>query len=196
MKGNLCRCTGYQAIIDSILLFQKSNGRDTAATSAILTPHSVGESVPKQDGTAIVTGKAYYTADILQSGLLHLKILRSPIPHAKIRNINLDKAKALDGVVDIFTYKDVPRIPYTTAGHAEPVPDPLDHYLLDKKVRFVGDRVAVVVAESVEIAEKACELIEVDYEVLPHVINPIEAMKDDSIVIHDEPESQQIPDKK
>ena len=195
MKGNLCRCTGYQTIIESILLYQKSNGRDTVATPAILTPHSVGESIPKQDGTAIVTGKAYYTADNLQSGLLHLKVIRSPIPHGKIRNIKVDEAKALEGVIDIFTYKDVPRIPYTTAGHAEPVPDPLDHYLLDNKVRFVGDRVAAVVAESVEIAKKACELIEVDYEVLPHVINPMEAMKDGSVVIHDEQESQQIPDR-
>ncbi len=193
MKGNLCRCTGYQAIIESILLFQNSNGRDTVATPAILTPHSVGESVPKQDGTAIVTGKAYYTADNLQSGLLHLKILRSPFSHAKIRNINVDKAKALEGVVDIFTYKDVKRVPYTTAGHAEPVPDPLDHYLLDNRVRFVGDRVAAVVAESVNIATKACELIEVDYEILPYVTNPVEAMADGSVVIHDEPESVQIP---
>ena len=193
MKGNLCRCTGYQAIIESILLYQKSNGRDTVATPPILTPHSVGESVPKQDGTAIVTGKAYYTADNLQSGLLHLKILRSPIPHAKIRNINVDKAKALRGVVEIFTYKDVKRIPYTTAGHAEPVPDPLDHYLLDIMVRFVGDRVAAVVAESVNIATKALLLIEVDYEILPHVTNPVEAMAGGSVVIHDEPESQQIP---
>ncbi len=193
MKGNLCRCTGYQTIIESILLFQNSNGRDTVATPAILTPHSVGESVPKQDGTAIVTGKAYYTADNLQSGLLHLKILRSPFSHAKIRNINVDKAKALEGVVDIFTYKDVERVPYTTAGHAEPVPDPLDHYLLDIMVRFVGDRVAAVVAESVNIATKACELIEVDYEILPYVTNPVEAMADGSVVIHDEPESVQIP---
>ncbi|AFY54708.1 aerobic-type carbon monoxide dehydrogenase, large subunit CoxL/CutL-like protein [Rivularia sp. PCC 7116] len=195
MKGNLCRCTGYQAIIESILLFQNSNGRGIVATPPILTPHSVGESVPKQDGTAIVTGKAYYTADNLQSGLLHLKILRSPIPHAKIRKIDVDKAKALRGVVDIFTYKDVRRVPYTTAGHAEPVPDPLDHYLLDNKVRFVGDRVAAVVAESVAIAERACELIEVNYEVLPHVTNPVEAMRDGSVIIHDEPESLQIPDR-
>ncbi|MEA5595637.1 molybdopterin-dependent oxidoreductase [Rivularia sp. UHCC 0363] len=194
MKGNLCRCTGYQAIIESILLDQKSNGRDILVTPAILTPHSVGENVPKQDGTSIVTGKAYYTADILQSGLLHLKILRSPFPHAKIRKINVDKAKALRGVVNIFTHEDVPRIPYTTAGHAEPVPDPLDHYLLDNMVRFVGDRVAAVVAESVAIAQIACELIEVDYEILPHVTNPVEAMTG-SVVIHTEAESVQIPDR-
>ncbi len=195
MKGNLCRCTGYQAIIESILLYQKSNGRDIPATPPILTPHSVGQNVPKQDGTAIVTGKAYYTADILQSGLLHLKILRSPFSHARIRKINTEAAKALRGVVNIFTCEDVPRLPYTTAGHAEPVPDPLDHYLLDHMVRFVGDRVAAVVAQSVAIAEMACELIEVDYEVLPHVTNPVEAMKDGSVVIHSEVESQQIPDK-
>jgi CO/xanthine dehydrogenase Mo-binding subunit/aerobic-type carbon monoxide dehydrogenase small subunit (CoxS/CutS family) len=195
MKGNLCRCTGYQAIIESILLYQNSNGRDRSATPAILPPHSVGQNVPKQDGTLIVTGKAYYTADILQSGILHLKILRSPFPHARIRQINTDKAKALVGVVDIFTYKDVERIPYTTAGHAEPVPDPLDHYLLDNMVRFVGDRVAAVVAESVDIAKVACELIEVDYEILPHVTNPLEAMKDGSVVIHSEAESVQIHDR-
>lgn len=195
MKGNLCRCTGYQAIIESILIYQKLNGRDFSIAPAILTPHSVGESVPKQDGTAIVTGKAYYAADNLRSGLLHLKILRSPFPHARIRKINTDKAKALEGVVDIFTYQDVPRIPYTTAGHAEPVPDPLDHYLLDVMVRFVGDRVAAVVAEEVAIAEKACELIEVDYEILPHVTNAVEAMENGSVIIHPEAESQQIPDK-
>jgi putative selenate reductase molybdopterin-binding subunit len=187
LKGNLCRCTGYQAIIDSILGNQNSQ----------LPTHNslIGKSVPKQDGTAIVTGKASYTADITPPGLLHLKVARSHYPHAYIRNINTTKAKAIPGVVAIFTHEDVTRIPYTTAGHAEPVPDPLDHYLLDNKVRFVGDRVAAVVAESAIIAAQACELIEVDYEILPHVIDPMMAMGDGSIIIHDEVDSTQIPDR-
>ncbi|MGF1933608.1 MAG: molybdopterin-dependent oxidoreductase [Nostoc sp. ChiQUE02] len=200
LKGNLCRCTGYQAIIESIRLSQNSQLSTEAINcvslhSPLSTPHSVGESIPKQDGAAIVTGKASYTGDISPPGLLHLKVLRSPHPHARICKIDTQEAKALPGVVAIFTHEDVPRIPYTTAGHAEPVPDPLDHYLLDNKVRFVGDRVAAVVAESVTIAEQACQLIAVDYEILPHIIDPVQAMNASRVVIHDEPESSQIRDR-
>lgn len=188
LKGNLCRCTGYQAIINSILL-------PSQTPPLTNSPHSIGQNIPKQDGTAIVTGKASYTADITLPGLLHLKVLRSQHPHARLREINTEKAKSLQGVVAIFTHKDVQRIPYTTAGHADPVPDPLDHYLLDNKVRFIGDRVAVVVAESPGIAEQACQLIEVDYEILPHVTQPVAAMQDGAVIIHDELDSLQIPDR-
>jgi CO/xanthine dehydrogenase Mo-binding subunit len=114
----------------------------------------------------------------------------------------------------VLTYEDVPRRAYTTAGHADPVPDPLDRYILDTKVRFIGDRVAAVVAESVAIAIAACQLIEVDYEILPHIVDPVQAMgiqeQEAGIVegrsrapvkesrafaiIHDEPESSQIYD--
>ncbi|OUL29568.1 molybdopterin cofactor-binding domain-containing protein [Nostoc sp. 106C] len=200
LKGNLCRCTGYQAIIESILEYYQpqmntDKHRCNVSTAVPNSLESVGKSIPKQDGAAIVTGKASYTADISLPGLLHLKVLRSPYAHARIRNIDTAKAKALPGVVAIFTHEDVLRIPYTTAGHAEPVPDPLDHYLLDNKVRFVGDRVAAVVAESPSIAEQACELIAVDYEILPHVLDPEQAMSNCSVVIHDESESTQIPDR-
>lgn len=191
LKGNLCRCTGYQAIVESIL---SKNSQLPTPDSPLPTSHPVGQSIPKQDGELIVTGKASYTADIAPPGLLHLKVLRSPHPHALIRNIDTSKAKALPGVVAVFTHEDVPRIPYTTAGHAEPVPDPLDHYLLDYKVRFVGDRVAAVVAQSPNIAAQACELITVDYEILPHITDPMQTMNN-GVVIHDEPESSQIPNK-
>lgn len=204
LKGNLCRCTGYEAIIESIeqyqnptestdLLFTSQPGIQNQATNNQVT-NQIGVSIPKQDGNAIATGQASYTADFTPPGLLHLKVLRSPHPHAKIRSIDTTAAQALPGVVAVFTYTDVNRIAYTTAGHADPVPDPLDHYLLDNKVRFIGDRVAAVVAESVTIATQACSLISVDYEILPHVIDPIMAMQENAPLLHDEPESSQIPD--
>ncbi|MGD1918236.1 MAG: molybdopterin-dependent oxidoreductase, partial [Pleurocapsa sp.] len=189
LEGNLCRCTGYEAIIDSVF----ECGKDNVVSTITAKEGQVGQNVPKQDGANLVTGKPVYTADWSPTGLLHLKVLRSPYPHARIRNIDKEKAEALPGVEAVFTYKDVTRKAYSTAGHGAPVPDPFDHYLLDHKVRFIGDRVAAVVASSEAIAAKACELIEVDYEILPHTIDPLTAMKGE-IIIHDEPESSQIHD--
>ncbi len=189
LEGNLCRCTGYEAIIDSVL----ECGKESSVKAITAKEGQVGQDVPKQDGPDLVTGKPVYTADWSPTGLLHLKVLRSPYPHAHIRHIDTTKAEALPGVEAVFTYKDITRKAYSTAGHGTPAPDPLDHYLLDNKVRFIGDRVAAVVADTEAIAAKACELIEVDYEILPHVINPVEAIKGE-IIIHDEPESSQIHD--
>jgi probable selenate reductase molybdenum-binding subunit len=227
MRGNLCRCTGYQAVVDSILLGKEMEARQLEGAGNAPPPNNqpqanhslpqIGQSIPKQDGPEIVTGKPVYTSDWEPAGLLHMKVLRSPHPHARIRHINPEKAKNLPGVHLILTHQDVPRRAYTTAGHAAPVPDPLDHYVLDYKVRFIGDRVAAVVADSVAIAEKACQLIEVDYEILPHVVDPLEAMGREqpgsgqraagsgsgaqamtpplaAPILHDEPESSQIPD--
>ncbi len=186
LRGNLCRCTGYQAILESI------QGQTSTVSSS--TPDPVGRSITKLDGPAIVTGKPAYTGDWLPEDVLYLKVLRSPHAHARIRYLSTDAAKALPGVHAVLTYQDVPRRLYTTAGHAEPVPDPLDHVLLDHKVRFVGDRVAVVVAESRAIAEQACALIQVDYAVLPHVLDPEEAMREGAPVIHDEVDAINILD--
>ena len=189
LRGNLCRCTGYEAIVESI---QLGLGVSSYQSADIPSPQ-IGQSIPKQDGPDLVTGKPVYTSDWAPPGLLHLKVLRSPHPHARICQIRTEKAKALSGVHAVLTYEDVPRRAYSTAGHSDPVPDPLDHYILDTKVRFIGDRVAAVVAESVAIAEQACRCIEVDYEILPHVIDPAEAMGAE-FIIHDEPESSQIYD--
>ena len=189
LEGNLCRCTGYESIIESVL----ECGKKRVAEGIAGSNGEVGRNVSKQDGPDLVTGKPVYTVDWSPPGLLHLKVLRSPHPHARIRSIDTTKAEAIAGVEAVFTHKDVVRRAYSTAGHGAPVPDPLDHYLLDNKVRFVGDRVAAVVADTEAIAAIACELIEVDYEILPHAISPLEAMKGE-IVIHDEPESSQIHD--
>ncbi|MGP1386654.1 MAG: molybdopterin-dependent oxidoreductase [Thainema sp.] len=220
MDGNICRCTGYEAVVESIALgiqYRQQPERDHAVgveTEADVRSQvsQIGQSVPKQDGPDIVTGKPIYTADWQPAGLLHLKVLRSPHAHARIRDIDTSQAEDLPGVHVVLTYKDVERQPYSTAGHGEPVPDPHDHYLLDNKVRFVGDRVAAVVADSVAIATQACQLIQVDYEILPHVVDPIVAMGERAAEIspwsaselpsstapvaqiHDEPESFQIKD--
>ncbi|MCF2970451.1 molybdopterin-dependent oxidoreductase [Synechococcus sp. Nb3U1] len=186
LRGNLCRCTGYQAILESI------QGIPADLPESDL--ESVGRNVPKQDGPEIVSGQAAYTSDFTPAGLLHLRVLRSPHAHARIRAIDTTQAQALPGVVAVLTHKDVPRQIYSTAGHAEPVPDPLDRFVLDEKVRFVGDAVAAVVAESVAIAEQACQLIQVEYEILPHVLDPLAAMQPGSPCIHDEPEARQIYD--
>ena len=188
LKGNLCRCTGYQAIVDSIL------GKELELATSEFVGEQIGKSIPKQDGLAIVTGEPIYTGDFAPKGLLHLRVLRSPHAHARITKINTELAKNLPGVQAIFTHEDIIRRPYTTAGHMDPVPDPLDHYLLDNKVRFVGDRVAAVVAESVAIANHACELIEVEYEILPHVLDPVVAMQGE-VIIHDELDSTGICDR-
>jgi putative selenate reductase molybdopterin-binding subunit len=126
--------------------------------------------------------------------MLYGKILPSPYAHARIRRIDTRKAKALPGVHAVLTYQDVPRVPHTTAGQAWPEPSPYDTYLLDSKVRFVGDRVAAVAAESRAIAEQALTLIEVDYEVLPAVLNMEQARAPGAPVIHDEPDSMRIYD--
>jgi putative selenate reductase molybdopterin-binding subunit len=154
----------------------------------------VGRDFRKVDGTKLVTGRAAFTDDIQLPGMLIGKILPSPHAHARIRHIDTRKAKALAGVHAVLTYQDVPRVPHTTAGQAWPEPSPYDTYLLDSKVRFVGDRVAAVAAESRSIAQKALELIEVEYEVLPAVLDLEQAATPGAPVIHDEPDSTRIYD--
>ncbi|MDP6155258.1 MAG: molybdopterin-dependent oxidoreductase [Candidatus Thermoplasmatota archaeon] len=152
----------------------------------------VGFSEMKVDGRGLVTGKAKYTADWVENDMLHMKILGSPHAHARIKGIDTTRAWNLPGVVEIFTHENVPRIPHTTAGQGYPEPSPYDSFIVDRKVRFVGDRVAMVVAESETIAKEALGLIEVDYELLPAVLDLEEAMKEGAPVIHDEEEAHVI----
>ncbi|HMD87678.1 MAG TPA: molybdopterin cofactor-binding domain-containing protein [Anaerolineaceae bacterium] len=148
----------------------------------------VGHPEPKVDAVKLVQGKPAFTADIEMRGLLVAKILHSPLAHARIKRIDVSKARALPGVAAVLTWHDIPRVVYSTAGQSAPMPGPLDAFSLDNKVRFVGDRVAFLAAETEEIAEQALKLIEVEYEPLPVVLNPAIAMEANTIKIHDEPE--------
>ncbi len=150
--------------------------------------HVVGKPEPKVDARKLVQGKPAFAADVQMPGMLYAKILRSPHAHARIRRIDVSRARALPGVHAVLTYQDIPRVVFSTAGQSDPIPGPLDFVSLDSKVRYVGDRVAAVAAESPEIAEEALRLIEVEYEVLPAVLDPREAMKPGAPVIHDEPD--------
>jgi putative selenate reductase molybdopterin-binding subunit len=159
----------------------------------VLAPESqtwqtVGKPEIKVDAIKLVQGKPAFTGDFEKRGLLHAKVLHSPHAHAKIKKINTTKAKALEGVVAVLTYQDIPRVVYSTAGQSDPIPGPLDTFSLDHKVRFVGDRVAFVAAETPEIAEKALGLIEVEYEILPAILDSRKAMDEDAVKIHDESE--------
>ena len=154
----------------------------------------VGKPERKVDAIKLVTGKPAYVDDIELRDMLHGKLLTSPHAHAIIRDIDASEARALPGVHAVLTYKDVPRIPYTTAGQSWPEPGPHDQYCLDNRVRFVGDRVAAVAAETAEIAEQALKLIHVDYEILPALLDPRLATASDAPRIHPEPESYRIHD--
>ncbi len=157
----------------------------TPQTQTMVT---VGKPETKVDAVKLVQGKPAYTDDIEPRGMLVAKVLHSPYAHALIKRIDVSKAKALPGVAAVLTWQDIPRVVYSTAGQSDPIPGPLDSFSLDNKVRFVGDRVAFVAAESAAIAEQALKLIEVDYEPLPLLLDPEEAMKPGAPQIHDEPE--------
>ncbi|MBL8148194.1 MAG: molybdopterin-dependent oxidoreductase [Anaerolineae bacterium] len=156
---------------------------------------TVGKPEPKVDAVKLAAGKPVFTDDIEMPGMLHGALLTSPHAHARITQIDASRARALPGVHAVLTHEDVARVYYASGGQSYPNPKPYDQVSLDNKVRHVGDRVAVVAAETHEIALEALTLIEVEYEVLPAVFDPVEAMKDGSPVIHDDPAVDGIHDR-
>jgi putative selenate reductase molybdopterin-binding subunit len=158
--------------------------------------HVVGKPEPKIDAIKLAQGKPAFAADIELRGMLYAKVLHSPHAHARITRIDASQARVFPGVAAVLTWHDIPRVVFSTAGQSDPIPGPLDTFSLDNKVRFVGDRVAFVAAESPEIAEQALRLIQVDYEILPTLLNPADAMKPTAPRIHDEPEYVNFADSK
>jgi probable selenate reductase molybdenum-binding subunit len=154
----------------------------------------VGFSERKVDGAALVTGKPVFAGDLDQPNTLHLALLAAPHPHARIRSIDVSAAEAMDGVALVLTHENTPTLRYTTAGQGYPEPSPYDARMFDEKLRFVGDRVGVVAAESKAIAAAAAAAIAVDYELLEPVLTIDDALAPGAPIIHDEPDATGIWD--
>ncbi|CAN5179822.1 molybdopterin-dependent oxidoreductase [soil metagenome] len=172
-KGNLCRCTGYRSIRDALA------GIDNVSGSG-----GFGDSAPSPAGRRVVCGTEPFTLDLDQTGVLHVKLLRAPVAHARIVAVDTSAAEALPGVRLVLTHRDDPGVPYSTGRHEILSDDPADGYVFDTVVRFHGQRVAAVVADTVAIAERATRLIEVTYEELPAVFDPDAARQGGAPLLH------------
>ena len=184
LKDTYCRCTGYKAIIDSVRAageFIRTGSMPSAELPTVMEPLAqVGQPLARPDAVEKVTGAARYTDDYTFEGMLFGATLRSQHPHARIRKIDADAARALAGVHAVLTHADVPGDPRhglvendwpVFAGGAYPA-------------RYVGDPIALAVADTAEIAQHALALICVDYDPLPAVTDPREALKADAIQLH------------
>ena len=148
---------------------------------------SINKSVRKKDSMQLLLGKPVYTDDLVNNHPLVVKILRSPHPNAIVEEINTAIAKKVPGVVDIYTWEDVPDQRFTNAGQTYPEASPYDRLILDRHVRFSGDAVAIIAAETEKAALKAMKLIKVKYQILEAVLD-YHTAKDSEILVHPEEE--------
>ena len=146
---------------------------------------SVHQSVRKKDAMQLLLGKPVYTDDVTGSDALVVKILRSPHPNALVEEIDTAAARKVPGVAAVYTWQDVPQTRFTIAGQTYPEPSPYDRLILDRHVRFAGDAVAIIAAESEKAALRAMKAIKVKYQVLPAVLDPRTA-KDNPTLVHPE----------
>jgi CO/xanthine dehydrogenase Mo-binding subunit/aerobic-type carbon monoxide dehydrogenase small subunit (CoxS/CutS family) len=196
MKGSVCRCTGYEAIADAIRGTARISQDDSGSSP-------VGQGLGAPAGRAVVTGTARFTCDLAPEAApnagkregapdenlppgppLHLKLVRAPHAHAWIRSVDVAAALRVPGVVTVLSYQDSPATRFSTARHANPDEDPYDTLVFDRTVRFHGQRVAAVVAETVAAAEAGCALVTVDYEVRPAVTDPAAALAPGAPPLH------------
>lgn len=147
------------------------------------TKKEVGKNIKKTDSMAILLGEKSYTEDFIDTkDLLYIKIVRSPYAFAKIITIDTTRAKKIPGIFDIYTYKDTPKIRYTECGESYPEASPHDRLILDQILRYVGDEVAIVAADSIEAAENAARLVKVTYDVFKPILTIGEAKKAEQII--------------
>jgi putative selenate reductase molybdopterin-binding subunit len=223
MKGNLCRCTGYQAVGDALGRLADGGGLDAGhpdagypdagypdagypdaghpdagypdgaaadggaadgGTAGGGTAGPVGASVPAPAAAGVVTGRAPFTLDLEVPGVTHMVLVRSPHAHAYIVSIDAAAALAVPGVLAVFSYLDAPDVRYSSARHEKIGDDPFDSVLFDRVVRFAGQRVAAVVAQTVGAAQQAAGRLAVDYEERPAVLDPEQAMAPGAPLVH------------
>jgi putative selenate reductase molybdopterin-binding subunit len=201
LKGSICRCTGYGSVEDAIAGTARIASRGGAASP-------VGRGIPAPASRAVVTGAARYTCDLAAdpddtagagsqgtggqgrgehlppAPPLHLKLVRAPHAHAWIRSVDASAALRAPGVVAVFSYPDSPAVLFSTARHHDPDDDPYDTVVFDRTVRFHGQRVAAVVAETAAAAEAGCALVLVDYEVRAAVTSVAAATAADAPELH------------
>ncbi len=145
----------------------------------------VGKTFRKKDAMQLLLGKPVYVQDITPAHALVVRLLRSPHPNAIVKSIRTDIAKKVPDVVDIYTWEDVPQTRFAIAGQTYPEPSPYDRLIIDRHVRFVGDVVAIVAAETEQAAEKALKLIKVEYTLLEPVLD-FRTAKDNPSLVHPE----------
>lgn len=146
---------------------------------------AVNQPIRKKDYKALVTGQPVYTQDLAPADCLVVKLLRSPHASALVEDIDVSRAELVPGIACVLTWRDVPQIRFTQAGQSYPEGSPYDRYILDRRVRYVGDPVAIVAGETQEAVERALKLIKVTYQVLEPVLDFRTAL-DNPNVVHPE----------
>jgi putative selenate reductase molybdopterin-binding subunit len=180
LSGLFSRSTGYRQFFLAVELARKR--RKDASWSAPVSPsfrdglRVIGKSRRKIDGVKLVAGMKAYVEDRVETGSCTMAMLRSPHAHAVITSIDTARVQALPGVVLVIDHRNCPDIPYGQAGQGFPEPSPYDYRMFSRVVRHMGDRVAAVVAEDAETAQKALSLIEVEYDVIPPTLSLDDAM--------------------
>ena len=195
LSGNLCRCSGYASQMRAIRRFlaRHENGGELPPRDVPADPttqggekhEQVARPVAKKDSGALLAGKPVYTADLAPEGALVVKLVRSRHANALVTDIDKSRALEVPGVVAVFGPDDVPHHRFTLAGQSFLEPSPYDTVILDRHVRYVGDEVAMVVAESEAAAAAGVRAVKVTYEQLPAVLDVEEAI-DNEVVVHDE----------
>ena len=179
IRNNICRCTGYRKIIDGILLSAKIL-RENLAIPSEDTEGKIGDRIRRIDAKDKVLGRAEFTDDIYLDGMIYGKAVRTSYPRARVLSINTKKAKALPGVIAVFTAEDIPG--ENKIGHIKHDWDTM--IPVGMITHYLGDAVALVAAETQAICDQAVKLVEVEYEELPFVDSPQKGLEKDAPLVH------------